>query len=44
MFKASGEAAKKLYEEGANIFLVGIGPGSICTTRILKSPLKLVLL
>ena len=31
---ASGEAAKKLYEEGANILKVGIGPGSICTTRM----------
>ena len=31
---ASGEAAKKLYEEGADILKVGIGPGSICTTRM----------
>jgi len=32
---ASGEAARELYEEGANILKVGIGPGSICTTRII---------
>ena len=32
---ASGEAAKKLYNEGADILKVGIGPGSICTTRII---------
>ncbi len=31
---ASGEAAKKLYNEGADIIKVGIGPGSICTTRM----------
>ncbi len=31
---ATGEAAKKLYEFGANIIKVGIGPGSICTTRM----------
>ena len=31
---ASGEAAKRLYNEGADILKVGIGPGSICTTRI----------
>ena len=31
---ASGEAAKKLYNSGADILKVGIGPGSICTTRI----------
>ena len=31
---ASGEAAKKLYNEGAEILKVGIGPGSICTTRM----------
>ncbi len=32
---ASGEAAIKLYNEGANILKVGIGPGSICTTRMI---------
>ena len=31
---ATGEAAKKLYNSGANIIKVGIGPGSICTTRM----------
>ena len=31
---ATGEAAKKLYEAGADIIKVGIGPGSICTTRM----------
>ncbi len=31
---ASAEAAKKLYNEGADILKVGIGPGSICTTRM----------
>ena len=31
---ATGEAAKKLYENGADIIKVGIGPGSICTTRM----------
>jgi len=31
---ASGEAALKLYNEGADILKVGIGPGSICTTRM----------
>tara|TARA_B100000579_G_scaffold52102_1_gene36258 strand:- start:832 stop:1911 length:1080 start_codon:yes stop_codon:yes gene_type:complete len=31
---ASGEAAKKLHGEGADILKVGIGPGSICTTRM----------
>lgn len=30
----TGEAAKALYEAGANAVKVGIGPGSICTTRI----------
>lgn len=29
------EAAKDLHEAGANILKVGIGPGSICTTRII---------
>ena len=32
---ATGEAAKKLYDEGAEIVKVGIGPGSICTTRMI---------
>ena len=32
---ASGEAAVKLYNEGADILKVGIGPGSICTTRMI---------
>jgi IMP dehydrogenase len=32
---ATGEAALKLYNEGADILKVGIGPGSICTTRII---------
>jgi IMP dehydrogenase len=32
---ASGEAAVQLYNSGADILKVGIGPGSICTTRII---------
>lgn len=32
---ATGEAAVKLYDEGADILKVGIGPGSICTTRMI---------
>ena len=32
---ATGEAAIKLYNEGADILKVGIGPGSICTTRMI---------
>ena len=32
---ASGEAAKRLSSEGADILKVGIGPGSICTTRLI---------
>ena len=32
---ASGEAALKLYNEAADILKVGIGPGSICTTRMM---------
>ena len=32
---ASGEAGKRLYDEGADILKVGIGPGSICTTRMI---------
>ena len=31
---ATGEAAKKLYNLGVDIIKVGIGPGSICTTRM----------
>ena len=31
---ATGEAAKHLYDSGADILKVGIGPGSICTTRM----------
>ncbi len=31
---ATGEAAKKLYNFGTDIIKVGIGPGSICTTRM----------
>ena len=31
---ATGKAAKKLYDHGADIIKVGIGPGSICTTRM----------
>ena len=32
---ASGEAARRLCNEGADILKVGIGPGSICTTRLI---------
>ena len=32
---ATGEAAQKLYNCGADILKVGIGPGSICTTRMI---------
>ena len=31
---ATGTAAKRLYNSGADIIKVGIGPGSICTTRM----------
>ena len=33
---ATGKAAKKLYDIGADIIKVGIGPGSICTTRMVS--------
>ena len=32
---ATAEAALKLYNEGADILKIGIGPGSICTTRMI---------
>lgn len=32
---ATAEAAKALFESGADVVKVGIGPGSICTTRII---------
>ncbi len=32
---ATGEAAKALIKAGANAIKVGIGPGSICTTRVI---------
>src|SRR5690625_7523696 len=31
---ATGEATRALIEAGASIIKVGIGPGSICTTRV----------
>ena len=31
---ATGEAARQLYNSGADMIKVGIGPGSICTTRM----------
>ena len=31
---ATSKAAKRLYNSGADIIKVGIGPGSICTTRM----------
>ena len=33
---ATGDAALALYKAGANVIKVGIGPGSICTTRIVS--------
>lgn len=33
---ATGEAAKALIEAGADCVKVGIGPGSICTTRVVS--------
>ena len=32
---ATAEAALRLYNEGADILKIGIGPGSICTTRMI---------
>ncbi len=31
---ATGEGARRLWEAGANVVKVGVGPGSLCTTRI----------
>jgi IMP dehydrogenase len=31
---ASGEGAKRLWRAGADVVKVGVGPGSLCTTRI----------
>ncbi len=31
----TAEAAKRLADEGADALKVGIGPGSICTTRVI---------
>lgn len=31
---ATGSGAKRLWEAGANVVKVGVGPGSLCTTRI----------
>ena len=35
VISATGEAAKYLVEAGADAVKVGIGPGSICTTRVI---------
>lgn len=32
---ATGEATRELIEAGASVVKVGIGPGSICTTRVI---------
>lgn len=32
---ATGEATRALYDAGADVVKVGIGPGSICTTRVI---------
>lgn len=32
---ATGEATRALFEAGADVVKVGIGPGSICTTRVI---------
>ena len=31
---ATGEGTRALFEAGADVVKVGIGPGSICTTRV----------
>lgn len=31
---ATGEGARRLWKAGANVVKVGVGPGSLCTTRI----------
>ncbi len=33
---ASGEAARELHDSGADAVKVGMGPGSICTTRVIS--------
>lgn len=33
---ATGEATKALYDAGVDVVKVGIGPGSICTTRVVS--------
>ena len=38
---ATAEAAKRLYNSGADIIKVGIGPGSICTTPVSYTHLTL---
>ena len=32
---ATSEGARALYEAGVDVVKVGIGPGSICTTRVI---------